>query len=53
VREARDRIWAVRKGTTLRAEAAQVVEKHVNRKDPDRHFVNDRASRRRVETDNR
>ncbi|MEM8577596.1 MAG: FAD-binding domain-containing protein [Pseudomonadota bacterium] len=40
--EARDRIWAVRRGGAFRAEAARVVEKHASRKDPQRHFVQDR-----------
>ncbi len=40
---ARERIWAVRKGKAFRDEAARVVEKHASRKDPQNHFVNDRA----------
>lgn len=44
-RAARERVWAVRKGGAFRAEAARVIEKHASRKDPQRHFVNDRASK--------
>ena len=47
-RLARARVWAVRKGGAFRAEAAQVVDKHASRKDPQGHFVNDRASRRKA-----
>ncbi|MEM6310156.1 MAG: FAD-binding domain-containing protein [Pseudomonadota bacterium] len=43
---ARDAIWAVRKGGAFRAEAARVVKKHASRKDPQGHFVNDRAPRK-------
>jgi len=46
-REARQRVWAVRKGSAFRTEAARVVEKHASRKDPQGHFVNDRAPRAR------
>ncbi|KNG95096.1 FAD-binding domain-containing protein [Pseudaestuariivita atlantica] len=45
-REARGRIWAVRRGPEFRAEADEVVRKHASRKD--RHFVNDRAPRKRA-----
>ncbi|WP_208352446.1 FAD-binding domain-containing protein [Pseudaestuariivita rosea] len=44
--EARDRVWAVRRGDAFRAEAAQIVEKHASRKDSNNHFVNDRAPRK-------
>lgn len=44
-RFARDRIWAVRKGDGFGAQAARVIEKHASRKDPQGHFVNDRAGR--------
>ncbi|MGR3504064.1 FAD-binding domain-containing protein [Pseudaestuariivita sp.] len=44
-REARSKIWAVRRGDGFRDEASRVVEKHASRKD--RHFVNDRAPRKR------
>ena len=46
-KEARQRIWSVRKGGGFREEAARVIEKHASRKDADGHFVNDRAPRRR------
>lgn len=46
-RAARDAVWAVRKSADARSEAARVVQKHASRKDRDRHFVNDRAPRRR------
>ncbi|AHM05578.1 Deoxyribodipyrimidine photolyase [Roseibacterium elongatum DSM 19469] len=48
-RAARERVWAVRRGDAFRAEAARIVEKHASRKDggAGRHFVNDRAPRRR------
>ncbi|MEM9474748.1 MAG: FAD-binding domain-containing protein [Pseudomonadota bacterium] len=46
-RDARDRIWAVRRGAAFRAEAAQVIEKHASRKDGTGRFVNDRAPKRR------
>ena len=53
-RAARQAIWAVRKGGAFREEAARVVEKHASRKDPQRHFVNDRETRkRRAKTDDR
>ncbi len=42
-REARERVWAVRRGGAFRSEAAKVVKKHASRKDP--RFVNDRAPR--------
>ncbi|MEO0389666.1 MAG: FAD-binding domain-containing protein [Pseudomonadota bacterium] len=41
-RQARERIWAVRRGGEFRAEAARIVDKHASRKDPQRHFVQDR-----------
>ncbi|WP_415402525.1 FAD-binding domain-containing protein [Tateyamaria sp. SN3-11] len=46
-RTARARVWAVRKGDSFRSEAARVVDKHASRKDPQGHFVNDRAPRAR------
>ena len=46
-RDARDRIWAVRRGAAFRAEAAQVIERHASRKDGTGRFVNDRAPKRR------
>ncbi|MEO0744838.1 MAG: FAD-binding domain-containing protein [Pseudomonadota bacterium] len=46
-REARDRVWAVRRGGAFRDEARQVIHKHASRKDPQGHFVDDRAPRRR------
>ena len=51
---ARQAIWAVRKGSAFREEAARVIDKHASRKDSDGHFVNDRAPRRsRRKTDTR
>ena len=49
-REARDRVWAVRRGGAFRDEARKVIDKHASRKDPQGHFVNDRAPRRRSTT---
>lgn len=46
-RQARDRIWAVRRGDDFRAEAARVIHKHASRKDGQGRFVNDRARRGR------
>ncbi|TNF58578.1 MAG: deoxyribodipyrimidine photolyase, partial [Rhodobacteraceae bacterium] len=46
-RAARERVWAVRRGEAFRTEAARVIEKHASRRDPQRHFVNDRAPRAR------
>jgi deoxyribodipyrimidine photo-lyase len=46
-REARTRVWAVRKGGAFRAEAGQVIAKHASRKDRQGHFVNDRTPRRK------
>jgi len=48
-RAAREKVWAVRGGDAFRAEAARIVQKHASRKDggAGRHFVNDRAPRRR------
>lgn len=46
-RHARERVWAVRKGGAFREEAQRVVHKHASRKDPQGHFVDDRAPRRR------
>ncbi|MEO0380693.1 MAG: FAD-binding domain-containing protein, partial [Pseudomonadota bacterium] len=46
-REARQKVWAVRKGDAFRSEAARVVERHASRKDPQGHFVNDRAPKPR------
>ncbi|MDA7426551.1 FAD-binding domain-containing protein [Thalassococcus lentus] len=45
-RQARDQIWAKRKEAGFAKEAARVVRKHASRKDPQRHFVNDRAPRK-------
>ncbi|WP_424970574.1 FAD-binding domain-containing protein [Dinoroseobacter sp. S76] len=44
--EARQKVWAIRTGAAFRAEAAQVVEKHASRKDPQGRFVSDRAPRK-------
>jgi len=46
-RRARDAVWAVRKGAAFRAEASRVIDKHASRKDPQGHFVNDRAPKAR------
>mgnify|MGYP001793357333 CR=1 FL=1 len=45
---AREKVWAVRRGDAFRKEAAQVVKKHASRKEGTRHFVNDRAPKRRA-----
>ncbi|MDG4648081.1 FAD-binding domain-containing protein [Roseibacterium sp. SDUM158017] len=52
-RAARERVWAVRRGDAFRSEAARIVDKHASRKDggAGRHFVNDRAGRRRPKDD--
>ncbi len=47
-RAAREAIWAVRREDGFRDEAARVVRKHASRKDPGRHFVNDREARART-----
>lgn len=44
--QARDRIWAVRKGGAFQAEAAGIIHKHASRKDPKGRFVNDRACKK-------
>ena len=44
-KEARAAMWAVRRDPGFRDEANRVVKKHASRKDPQRHFVNDRAPR--------
>ncbi|MEM9757539.1 MAG: FAD-binding domain-containing protein, partial [Pseudomonadota bacterium] len=46
---AREAVFQVRRGAGFREEAARVVKKHASRKDrgAGRHFVNDRAPRRR------
>lgn len=51
-RAARDRAFALRKGDRFQQEAAQIVHKHASRKDggAGRHFVNDRAKKRRAPT---
>lgn len=43
-RDARERVWAVRRGAAFRDEAARVAKRHASRKDA--RFVNDRAPRR-------
>lgn len=45
-RDARDRVWAVRKGSAFRATARKVIDKHASRKDASGQFVNDRAKTR-------
>jgi deoxyribodipyrimidine photo-lyase len=53
-RAARDAIWAVRRNAGFAHEAGRVICKHASRKDPQRHFVNDRTARRRApKTDDR
>jgi deoxyribodipyrimidine photo-lyase len=51
-RAARDTVWAVRRGDAFRSEADRIVRKHASRKDggAGRHFVNDRAPKRRKAT---
>ncbi|MEL6451026.1 MAG: FAD-binding domain-containing protein [Pseudomonadota bacterium] len=44
---ARQKVWAVRRGDSFRTEAARVIDKHASRKDPQGHFVNDRAAKPR------
>ena len=46
VTQARDQVWAVRKGNGFATEAGQIVTKHASRKDGAGHFVNDRTPRR-------
>ncbi|MEM6824740.1 MAG: FAD-binding domain-containing protein [Pseudomonadota bacterium] len=47
-RDARSRIWAVRKTQGFREEASRIVRQHASRKDP--RFVNDRAPRPRKQS---
>ncbi len=47
-REARERVWAVRRGGAFRDEARKVIDKHASRKDSAGQFVNDRAPKRRA-----
>lgn len=47
-RQARDRISTVRRKTGFREAARNVADKHASRKDPQGHFVNDRAPRRKA-----
>lgn len=51
-RQARERVWAVRRSDSFSSEASRVIEKHASRKDPQGHFVNDRApeTRKRAAT---
>ncbi|MEM6390575.1 MAG: FAD-binding domain-containing protein [Pseudomonadota bacterium] len=46
-REAREKVWAVRRGAGFRDEAARVVKKHASRKEGTSHFVNDREKPKR------
>lgn len=46
-RHAREVIYGVRGKAGFREEAQVVIQKHASRKDPQRHFVNDRARRGR------
>lgn len=50
---ARDAIWTLRQDAEFNDEARRVIRKHASRKDPQRHFVNDRAPRRRRTADPR
>ncbi len=43
-RFAREQVYGLRKNAGHRREAARVIDKHASRKDPQGHFVNDRAS---------
>jgi len=53
-RAARDAVWAVRREAGFVQEARRVVKKHASRKDPQRHFVNDREPRqKRARNDDR
>ncbi|MFK7876857.1 MAG: deoxyribodipyrimidine photolyase, partial [Paracoccaceae bacterium] len=45
-RDARDRVWSVRKGSAFRDTARKVIDKHASRKDASGHFVDDRAKAR-------
>ncbi len=45
-KQARDRIWSVRRDPSFGTAAARVVVKHASRKDKEGHFVNDRAPRK-------
>ncbi|WP_299548375.1 deoxyribodipyrimidine photo-lyase [uncultured Tateyamaria sp.] len=45
-RQARERVWAVRRGGAFREEARRVVHKHASRKDSEGHFVDDRSPKR-------
>ena len=47
-RDARERVWAVRRGDGFRDEATRVIKRHASRKDA--RFVNDRAPRRASRT---
>lgn len=49
---AKDRIFALRKEPKHAGAAGRIVKKHASRKDPQRHFVNDR-DRRKTKTDPR
>ncbi|MEX0311849.1 MAG: deoxyribodipyrimidine photo-lyase/cryptochrome family protein [Tateyamaria sp.] len=46
-RQAREKVWAVRRGGTFRDEAKRVIQKHASRKDSQGHFVDDRNPRPR------
>lgn len=46
-RLARERIWQVRQEAGFAEDARQILRKHASRRDPQRHFVNDRAPARR------
>ena len=44
---AREQVWAVRKGSQFRDEAARIVKKHASRKDGTGHFQRDRNTNAR------
>ncbi|WP_299654092.1 cryptochrome/deoxyribodipyrimidine photo-lyase family protein [uncultured Tateyamaria sp.] len=46
-RQAREKVWAVRRGGAFRDEAKRVIHKHASRKDSQGHFVDDRDGKRR------
>lgn len=46
-RQARDRVWAVRRGDQFDREAGKIIHKHASRKDAAGHFINDRSQRPR------
>jgi deoxyribodipyrimidine photo-lyase len=45
-KEARDAVWAVRKGEAFGTKSREIVHKHASRKDSSGHFVDDRAPKK-------